>query len=116
MSETEKINRIIPYMMIGCERDNQLAIKGSNKQQTIKGIQTKGISTMEIKFGKANECIVTNEFKNGKVAMIDKKTGELIGYLKGDGDIGKKLDRMDKKALKGLNNLNDKKDTGDKEK
>ena len=74
------------------------------------------LAGIKIKFGEENECIVTNETETGEVAMIDKKTGELISYLEGDGDIGKKLDRMDKKALKGLNNLNDKKDTGDKEK
>lgn len=92
MSETKKMDRIIPYMMMGCEKDNKLAIKDSNKQPTnIQGIP------MEIKFGKANECIVTNETKSGKVAMIDKKTGELIGYLEGDGTINRRLADKDKK-------------------
>ena len=51
---------------------------------------------MEIKFDE--ECIVTNENQNGTIAMIDKNTGELIGYLEGDGTLKRKLEEKDKKA------------------
>ena len=52
------------------------------------------LAGMEIKFDE--ECIVTNE--NGKIAMIDKNTGELIGHLEGDGALRRKLEEKDKKA------------------
>ena len=52
------------------------------------------LAGMEIKFDE--ECIVTNE--NGKITMIDKNTGELIGHLEGDGALRRKLEEKDKKA------------------
>lgn len=54
------------------------------------------LAGMEIKFDE--ECIVTNETPNGTIAMIDKNTGELIGYLEGDGTLKRKLEEKDKKA------------------
>ena len=54
------------------------------------------LAGMEIKFDE--ECIVTNETKNGKTAMIDKKTGALLGYLDEDGTIRRKLENKDKQA------------------
>ena len=54
------------------------------------------LAGMEIKFDE--ECIVTNETLNGTIAMIDKNTGELIGYLEGDGTLKRKLEEKDKKA------------------
>ena len=54
------------------------------------------LAGMEIKFDE--ECIVTNETENGNIAMIDKNTGKLIGYLEGDGVLERKLEEKDKKA------------------
>lgn len=56
------------------------------------------LTGIEIKFDE--ECIVTNETKDGKTAMIDKKTGKLIGYLEEDGTVRRKLEDIDKKQSK----------------
>lgn len=49
----------------------------------------------EIKFDE--ESTVTNETPDGRTAMIDKKTGNVIGYLDGDGTLNRKLAEMDRK-------------------
>ena len=58
------------------------------------------LAGMEIKFDEANECTVTNETPDGRVAVLDKSTGKVIGYLEGDGTVSRKLEAKDKEAKK----------------
>lgn len=53
------------------------------------------LAGMEIKF--EEECIITNETENGEIAVIDKKTGSIIGHIDANGTINRKLEAMDKK-------------------
>ena len=54
------------------------------------------LAGMEIKFDKANECTVTNETPDGRLAVLDKSTGKVIGYLEGDGTVKRKLEAKNK--------------------
>lgn len=56
------------------------------------------LAGMEIKFDE--ESIVTNETPDGRTAMIDKKTGNVIGYLDSDGTINRKLTEQDRNTRK----------------
>ena len=54
------------------------------------------LAGMEIEFGDDKECIITNETSDGKTAVIDPKTGDIIGYLDSDGTLNRKLANIDK--------------------
>lgn len=56
------------------------------------------LAGMEIKF--EEESMVTNETEDGRIAMMDKKTGTIMGYLDDDGTINRKLTEMDKKKAR----------------
>ena len=58
------------------------------------------LAGMEIKFDETTECTVTNETPDGRVAILDKSTGKVIGYLEGDGTISRKLEAKDREAKK----------------
>ena len=56
-----------------------------------------GLTGMEIDFGEDKACTITNETPDGRTAVIDKKTGNIIGYLESDGTLNRKLSEIDRK-------------------
>lgn len=97
MSDTKKSNPAIACGDVKLTEDEKTILIDQGNYGPSKN-EINQLAGMEIKFDE--ECIVTNETPNGKNAMIDKKTGALIGYLEGDGTLRRKLENIDKKKQK----------------
>ena len=85
MSETMKTkpNNTTNYIVFGKEKE--LVVSESKSQDAVHMIP--GIP-MEIPVG---ECTITNETPDGRIQVIDKETGNVIGYLDSDGTLNRKL-------------------------
>jgi len=99
MSDTknqEVPNNVINYIVYGQEQEKLKITETAKNTQDANIYNIPGIP-MEIQ---GEEFIVTNETKDGKVVVKDKKTGDIIGYLDPDGTLVRKLEEIDRKQEK----------------
>lgn len=99
MSETNK--KTESNLAIACAdlkvSENRKEIKVEQGKYGPSRKEVNQLAGMEIKW---EDSTVTNETPDGRVAILDKSTGKVIGYLEGDGTVSRKLEAKDRKAAK----------------
>ncbi len=97
MSDTKKSkevpNNIIGYMVYGIDEKLKIDNVRGNKQEA----NIDNIPGIPMEIG-VEENIITNETPDKRIAVKDKKTGKIIGYLDKNGKISRKLEEMDKES------------------
>ena len=100
MSETSKSKKEVPNNVINSIAygvDEKLKIERVTENEHKANVNNIPGIPMEIE---PEDFIVTNETEDGRTAVIDKKTGKIMGYLDSDGTLNRKLDEIDRKKAR----------------
>lgn len=100
MSETSKSKKEVPNNVINSIAygvDEKLKIERVTENEHNANVNSIPGIPMEIE---TESSIFTNETKDGKTAVIDKKSGTIIGYLDKNGTVNRKLEEIDRKQEK----------------
>ena len=93
MSETNRKTKSNPAIACGDMKVNGEKIILDQANYGPSRSEINGLAGMEIKM---EDATVTNETPDGRIA-VKSSSGEIIGYVDGDGTLKRKLDQRDRK-------------------